>query len=616
MAGENEVMNSETAAGAKPPATSAADPEAGAAHGSVAPAIEPAKEWTPAAQGARPAMDSSYGTVDASSTGQEKGESSSVVPEPNWGSKVYHGVLAALGGSNDIAYERDPTTGKMVATATRSGPGTQWKRIISGALTGASAAAQHAGTGPGRLNRAFGLGFGAETEAADKADADKRKNADQDFNAQQKLATENAQRALLSHQIAESTFRLGRAQMDAAKGDTDRETAFFNMENEAGEGNFVDLGVLPSFNPHTIDMFKQNPKLHDLMATGNVIALPHVDASGKIDGVHVAVVKKEWMDQKTTKDLKFPITEIGEDGKPKEDSFTVPAGAYTNGQMTSLLLAQSKENVDQLSKQAKEKDAEELHRSEITKNYAEANKANREAVEGADSEVLTDMIGRGQMPIGRLSYVLARKPQILDAVAKKYPGFDASKVEGYTKVLNEFESTKPGTAGYAINSGGTVLTHLNQLRKLNTTQSHIPGTPDWKAYHAQVNVISDELGKFYNADTIPGIKGFADSLGSNLPGTRDAGIKTVANSMLAKFDSYREQWTNAAPSPVYEAKLPWIAPEHEQSRLELAQAYKIKALPTPGAQQVEQIKPSEPTAMAADGKTKLVVRNGQWVPAQ
>lgn len=254
--------------------------------------------------------------------------------------------------------------------------------------------------------------------------------------------------------------------------------------------------------------------------------------------------------------------------------------------------------------------------AETARAWAEAHKAQAEAdaaASGQQSQALVDMIGKGQMPVGRMSYLMARKPEILDAVSEKYPDFDGSKIEGYTSAVKEFESTKPGTAGYAINAGGTVLTHLNQLRKLNTNESHIPGTADWKAYHAQVNVLSDELGKFYNADTIPGIKGFADSLGSNLPGTRDAGIKTIASSMLAKFDSYREQWSNAAPSPVYEAKLPWIAPEHEQSRLELQRAYKLKALPTP-----EHATPPRPAGVPANAVWNPQANNGRgmWQPPQ
>src|SRR6185312_14477316 len=50
---------------------------------------------------------------------------------------------------------------------------------------------------------------------------------------------------------------------------------------------------------------------------------------------------------------------------------------------------------------------------------------------------LVDMIGHGQMPIGRLSYILTRNPQLMEEVSKAYPGFDGSKVESYAKTYQD-----------------------------------------------------------------------------------------------------------------------------------------------------------------------------------
>ena len=73
-----------------------------------------------------------------------------------------------------------------------------------------------------------------------------------------------------------------------------------------------------------------------------------------------------------------------------------------------------------------------------------------------------------------MSYILARKPELVQAVVQKYPDFDGSKAAAYPKVYDEFTSTKPGTAGAALNAGGTALQHLKELRDLNTVQSHNP----------------------------------------------------------------------------------------------------------------------------------------------
>src|SRR4051812_30960569 len=62
-------------------------------------------------------------------------------PHENPAMKVLHGILGALGGTEETQVSRDPETGKLKVTAVKSGPGQQWKRIIAGALTGAAAGA-------------------------------------------------------------------------------------------------------------------------------------------------------------------------------------------------------------------------------------------------------------------------------------------------------------------------------------------------------------------------------------------------------------------------------------------------------------------------------------------
>lgn len=180
---------------------------------------------------------------------------------------------------------------------------------------------------------------------------------------------------------------------------------------------------------------------------------------------------------------------------------------------------------------------------------------------------LVDMIGHGQMPIGRLSYILTRNPQLMGEVSKAYPDFDGSKVESYAKTYQDFTS---GKTSRQLNAGGTAIGHLMELKALNTPASHIPGTPDWVAYHNKLDTVATELASFYGDSTIPGIAKIASTLGSNLPGTRDRAIETQAQSMGDKIRSYEQQWRNAAPSAAYEAPMPGISPDAVRALSQLA----------------------------------------------
>jgi hypothetical protein len=178
---------------------------------------------------------------------------------------------------------------------------------------------------------------------------------------------------------------------------------------------------------------------------------------------------------------------------------------------------------------------------------------------GSEEQSLVKEIGTGKMVIDRLGYLATRKPEILEAVAKAFPDFDSSKAAAYPKVYADFTSTKPNTAGGALNAGGTAMGHLAELRALNTPASHIPHTPAWTAYQNKADTLATELARFYGDTTIPAIAAIKDTLTSTLPGNREAAITTQAQSMGDKLESYENSWTNGAPSKSYEAPMPHIS---------------------------------------------------------
>jgi hypothetical protein len=187
-------------------------------------------------------------------------------------------------------------------------------------------------------------------------------------------------------------------------------------------------------------------------------------------------------------------------------------------------------------------------------------KANKEKLpDTPQGQVMIDAMGQGRMGAQNLLRLYKTSPELLDAVVQKYPGFDVSKIESYNAAYKNFTS---GKISGALNSAGTSLKHLAKLEKLNTPKSHIPGTPDYRAYMDQVHIAADELSKFYGggAATISGAAKYEQDLGGIGPGREDA-IKTTVQALGDKYEEYQQQWANAAPSAVYEAQMPGITPE-------------------------------------------------------
>ncbi|HEY2351080.1 MAG TPA: hypothetical protein VGH83_01135 [Candidatus Acidoferrum sp.] len=488
----------------------------------------------------------------------------------NWGTKVYHGILNALGGTNDVSFSRDPLTGKMTASTVKRSTGDQWKQIISGAFTGYAAGAGR--TGPGSTAAKFGMGIQAGQQQAKEGRQEKINEANQDFDAQHKVALTNATLAMQGVQLAKATYDLGRDKVAAAYTDSERESNFEKVLAAGGEGT-QDLGILPDFQA-AMAAFQKDAKLHDHQVNGRLVQSPHVNASGKIDGVHAAIVTPNFMDALIPDEL--AITEHAwKDGKVVDKIRVIPKNSLTGRDFFNMSMAQSKLSMEEAAKkqeaEARTKEADTAasiapatiaeKNASAAESNAKAGQLNALSGEGSTGTPLVDAIGRGQVVAERMAYLLTKNPELMSAVLQKYPDFDGSKVGSYAQAWKEFTSTKQNSAGAALNSGATVLSHLRNLSRLNTTKSHIPHTNDWIAYHNQLETLVPELGKFYGNDTIPGLAGYRETLGSTLVGNRQAAIETQAHSMGQKFDSYVQQWRNSAPSKAYEAKMPGISPD-------------------------------------------------------
>ena len=484
-------------------------------------------------------------------------------------------IRDAIAGKTQTNIGTDAQGNKYVKTTDLTG-GQKWARIASTVLHGAAAGMAN-GQGPGGAGRALAAGVNV---------ADKQTEAQKNLTKEQQEEVKKDQldkfnMIKLKHDVAASAFALTRMQVKASQDDI----TFAQQQNERERTlGSADLGIFKD--PADLASVQQkDPQFWKNVYANNVVTVPEIDPeTGKRNGIHVYLRTPGIGSQLAPKGT--PIMDYVPGEKPTDAPklvSRVPTIPMTHDQVDQQNNASHAKYLAWQTQQQdlKDKTAQAAQRqSEVTKNNAEANKSNAEANEAnakakqtVDASPLADEIGTGHMAVGRMAYLMARNSAVLEQVAKKYPDFDSSKVDAYAKTYQDFTS---GHTSTALNAGGTALAHLSELQALNTPMSHVPHSPEWTAYQNKAATVSTELAKFYGDATIPAIAQIKDTLTSTLPGNRDKAIKTQAQSMGDKLDSYKTQWDNAAPSKAYQANMPDISPRAKEARAALDPKYKAR----------------------------------------
>jgi hypothetical protein len=218
-----------------------------------------------------------------------------------------------------------------------------------------------------------------------------------------------------------------------------------------------------------------------------------------------------------------------------------------------------------------------------------------------EEQSIVNLIHSGRAPMVRLEYLVSRKPEVLEAVERAYPGqFDGSKVKGYVDTYKDFTS---GKTSVNLNAGATALQHLNNLKKINDANPvdvRNPLTAAYKAYNNLLDTVADELVTFYGEPkTNETIASKKRTLGGLL--NRDAAITEQANAMGVKFDSYEQTWKNAAPSKSYQAPMPYISEAAKQARADLDPEY---------AKRLNAEKQNGPAAVKLPAGPKVIPNKG------
>ena len=548
---------------------------------------------------------------------------------------VMDDIANALTGKTTPEIGTDADGNKYVKQDTLS-RGQQWVRIGAGLLGGAAKGwAAGRGRNPGA---AAAAGF-------DEGERQRQQQQDQqtqmsDQAMKENLANANYQK--LRMDAAEQAWHLTAMQHEATQHDVEfaqgQEDRLMKVDGATLLGTASD--------PNDIDkILKVNPDvMKDMVQNHQIEILPHYNADGTRGGIRVFKMpdgyRKNILPAGTTFHTFDSTT-----GQfvPHQTSEPITAGEVDDYD-TAASNAANKFKLDQANLAHTQAETNEANAnatkvpSEISKNagetaqaragavrdYAEAAKDTEEVktAKGKEAQAndpqLVDSIGSGKIVPERMAYLLARNPQLLDAVTAKYPDFDGSKAESYPTTYKDFTS---GKTSVALNSGATALEHLKKLQDLNTVKSHIPGTADYNAYHNQLDTLAPELAKFYGDTTVPAIAALKSTLGATLPGNRQAAITTQAQSMGKKFDNYEQQWRNAAPSASYEAPMPGVSDAAKDARAALDPEYRQQRIQeiqggarTPAANNPQQLRaqaaqagvPATATAIAHDAQGRVV----------
>lgn len=495
----------------------------------------------------------------------------------------------AVAGKTSSQVYIDPNTGEKYIQHPDKTGAQQWARIGELALRGAAQGLAN-GKGAGNGGRALLAGVQDEQQQAQQQAAAQNQEADADYNRQRQAKLDTINSQLLQTKLAANQFALTRMGVQAHDQDIQWSQQQEDRQKQMGSALVGDYESPDQF----FAMTKTNPDYwKDHVKDNSLAVIPRYDADGKPSGISVWKELPGAGNQMAPKGSTFrvfvPPAKPGDQPSYKE---VTPSGDVTMGQLNVYNQAAQTQYQDwqKADVDARDKEAQIAERkaniakapSEIARNQASAARDRAETEQAQHNDetggtALVDDIGSGRIPISRLTRVLGKNPQLLDQVAAKYPGFDASKVEAYTRTYDDFTS---GKTSVALNAGGTALKHLSELSELNTVGSHVPHTPAWTRYQNKANTVATELAKFYGSETVPGIDAIKDTLTSTLPGNRNAAITSQAKSMGDKLDSYEQQWHNAAPSAAYRAPMPGIDAAAKAARAELDPGYGAKAAST------------------------------------
>ena len=414
-------------------------------------------------------------------------------------------IMDGLVGKTTPEIGTDQYGNKYVKQTNLTG-GQQWMRLGAEARVGA-AKGLAAGRGAGNLGASAAAGVDAGMQMRQAAQQ-QQKDVTAEARAQN-LENANAQQQRMN--LMEQSLRMTRLQQEidapTLKASSDLASTYTAAGGEKVDHaeSVKDIAAFLKETPERAAQLIQQQRI------GIVPTYETDPATGKAvaKGFDVYLMKDGWRKDVAPAGSEFPYYNDATGQLETHRS----SGPMSMGQLTDLksqAIAASKKAAADAAQQKtlqEKQDADLKHvKAETAEQYSTAAKNQAEATKTkaeTPDDSLVESIGTGKIAPDRLSYLLARNPNLVTAVTAKYPDFDSSKAQAYPALYKDFTS---GKTAAALNSGATALGHLQELANMNTVQSHIPGRPDYNAYMNKVDTVAPELAKFYGDATIPAIR--------------------------------------------------------------------------------------------------------------
>lgn len=433
---------------------------------------------------------------------------------PSLMARMYHGILSALGGADDVSMQRAPD-GTMQVSKVASGPGTQWKRIIAGGFAGIAGGAG-AGAGPGNTTRALVGGLQGGAQEVQQRDDAQEKQADTTYNMQQAAITRKAQVALITQQTAANAFELERRKVDADYLDETRLNEFHNFVADNGG---TDLGVAKDLD-EVIEMHKNDPTLLKQLPQGRILATPEKQ-NGKVVGTRFALIPQNWDNQRIDQDQSLPYLKPADKpgDKPTVGYQTIPAGTMTRGKYAAFFTSQ----MNEIQKQELAESEEKLRGAQGVNQRAEANKANVDAQEEPKRTAIMQENADNKGATATTKAIATHNKAFVDPADQTEGSYQLAN-----NVYNQYKSLQK--KGKDFPTGAQSMLMLSQ--HLATTFGNVKGarvTKDMIQEHLGARSVSDSglaaLQRITNGDRLS-------------PGQWDAFHDLIS-------ESRREKWTMA-----------------------------------------------------------------------
>lgn len=520
--------------------------------------------------------------------------------------KLFQSVMDVLGGK-DTTYNVDPKTGKLQANSVPLPAGTWAQRLIAGAFSGLAAGS--ASVQPRDVNpwaRSLSAGYVEQKQLQQQKDAEKRKQAAEDFEREQKLT-------LTQHDIARSNALMLATHLSNIKAQNDLDPG--RSSNKSMAQDLQDAGVNVRFmnekeaeaaraaDPkfavnhlilpigHTVQTDSDGNAIQDQLGNvqrvGNVavidglhdgkVPIPSALADdiqkyGKAAGISNYDTLKAG-DEYDMRDLVRINHALMEAKSKVAAGWVKPETVYVNGQpMQYNSAAPDGENLRPIPGKLQSPEAEAASAATTAERKAQTNKANAEAAKAKAETPSTGAAANGvsgedylkTLPATDASSVRAigegravmptratkEGVRLMGLVTTAYPDWDQSKGTTWAKTRNEYMGS--GATAKAVTAANTALEHMQRMFD-HTTASGVynPVSSDHQRLQTDITFVTGELGKAVKGGVIA--QGEAEKIeksisGGLTPGLRRDRIKEATQILHDRIDQTQQKFNDAAPS--------------------------------------------------------------------